>query len=200
MDRRSPSGGRPADVRVHIGRRLRARAGPQLLLHRAQLPPAGRASRERARDRDRHRARAAAHRRGRAGRADGASSAQRTRDRAADQRRGPVPRFSARAGDDRALPPAARADRPRRHVRRGRDGGLAVLRLADRQADRVGREPAGCDLRALRALGELEVRGVRRRARPRSTSCAAGVPAGRLLDDVPRRGRRAPPGAEQVGR
>jgi acetyl-CoA carboxylase biotin carboxylase subunit len=60
-------------------------------------------------------------------------------DRAADQRRGPRTWVRAGAGTDRALPAAARARHPRRHLRRGRDGHLAALRLADREDRRLRR-------------------------------------------------------------
>ena len=65
----------------------------------------------------------------------------RARDRVADQRGGSGARLRAGAGSDRAVPAAARARRPRRHVRRGRDRDPAVLRLADREGDRPGRKP-----------------------------------------------------------
>ena len=87
--------------------------------------------------------------------------AQRARDRAADQRRGSGARVRPGARADRALPAAARAGCPRRHVRRGRDGHLAALRLADREGRRPRRQAAASRSRGRCArLDELEIEGV----------------------------------------
>src|SRR5689334_19756093 len=51
----------------------------------------------------------------------------------------------ARAGTDHELPAAARARRAVRHLRRGRRGDPAVLRLPARQARRLGRRTPGGD-------------------------------------------------------
>ena len=51
----------------------------------------------------------------------------------------PGPRLRARTGSHHRLPPAARAGHPARHVDRGRRDGPAALRLAARQAGRLGR-------------------------------------------------------------
>ena len=86
----------------------------------------------------------------------------------------PARDFLPAPGPHRALPAAARAGRPRRHVRRGRHGRPAVLRLADREGDRLGRRPARCDrARAPRARRARGARACRRRASARSTSSAA---------------------------
>ena len=61
----------------------------------------------------------------------------------------PQRELHAGAGHDSTLRAAARARRARRHRGRGRVGRSAVLRLADREADRLGHRPRGGD----RALG-----------------------------------------------
>ena len=74
----------------------------------------------------------------------------------------PASGFAPAPGHDRALPAAARAGRPRstRIVEDGLDG-LAVLRLADREARSCGTRTGRRRSRAaLRALGELELGGV----------------------------------------
>ena len=127
-------------------------AGPQLLLHRAERAPAGRASGHRARHRHRPRPRAAARRGRRDACAHRPRGAAGPRDRGAHQRRGPGARL--RAG--------ARARHPRCGRRSGRASGStrtsrtatrpAVLRLAARQADRLGRDrPQAIDRDAARA-------------------------------------------------
>ena len=73
----------------------------------------------------------------------------------------PARDFMPAPGTVTSVPAAARARRARRHVRRGRHGDPAVLRLADREAGRLGRRPAGGD----RARG-ARARGARRRGRP----------------------------------
>ena len=123
-----------------------------------------------------------------------ARAAARPRDRAAHQRGGPDARVPARARADRALPPAARPLRPSRHLRRGRHGRSAVLRLADREADRLGRRPTVCDRARPARAGRA--RGARRADHARGGDRhppQRGVPARRLLDDVPGGGRRPPP-------
>ncbi len=84
--------------------RVPARPGRQLLLHRAERPPPGRASRDGARHRHRPRARAAADRGRRAARHDRARSAPRACDRDPAQRRGSRRRFpSRRRGESRVF-------------------------------------------------------------------------------------------------
>ena len=68
----------------------------------------------------------------------GRAPAPRARDRDPAERRGPRRRLSSRARANHALPRAAGARHPRRHVRRVRLGDLAVLRLDDREAARLG--------------------------------------------------------------
>ena len=75
-----------------------------------------------------------------------------------------------------ALPAAARPGRPRRHARRGRHRDPAALRLADREADRLGRRPRRRRSRARCARSASS----RSRASPttrelRSTSSQRGV-------------------------
>ena len=60
------------------------------------------------------------------------------RDRVSDQLRGPRPRLPPRRRHGHRPAPAARARRPLRHPRLPRLPRAAVLRLAARQADRVG--------------------------------------------------------------
>ncbi len=108
----------------------------------------------------------------------------------------PVARVRPGAGPDRALPAAARAGCPRRHVRRGRHRDLAALRLADREGDRRRRHPPPGD----RASAPRAER-VRDRGRPDDAGRAAGhprqrrVPQRRVLDVLPRGGRSAAAGA-----
>ena len=87
-------------------------------------------------------------------------AAPRPRDRDPAERRGPRPRLPARPGHGDALPAAARPRRPRRHVRRGRHDDPAVLRLADREARRLGLDRPAAIARAERALEETVVEGV----------------------------------------
>ena len=179
--------------RRHV--RVPARPGRGLLLHRAERAAPGRASGQRARDRDRHRPRAAA--RSRAGEAlpvDRPRAAPRARDRDPPERRGSRARLRAGAGADHALPAAARARRARRHVPRGGRVDLAVLRLADREADRLGRGPRRRRSRAACARS----RSSSSRACPTTRELALdilrsrGVPERRLLDELPRRDGGAP--------
>src|SRR5207244_12118946 len=79
---------------------------------------------------------------------DRAPGETRTRNPGLAQGRGSVARLCACAGGDRALPAAARARHPTRHTCRRRLGDPAVLRLADREAHRVGRE-SRCNDRAV---------------------------------------------------
>jgi D-alanine-D-alanine ligase-like ATP-grasp enzyme len=140
-----------------IGRDVRVsrRAGRLVLLHRAQRAAASRAPGERALHGDRPRARAATHRRRRIARADGARAAARARDRAPDQRRGPGPRLHAEPGPARALPAAARPGGARRLVRQRGLLDPAVLRLAAREADRLGRRPTGRDRARSQGIGRV---------------------------------------------
>ena len=82
---------------------------------------------------------------GRATAGHGPGAAARPRDRDPPQCGGSGQRLRARPGHDQALPAAARAGCQDRHASRGGVDGLAVLRLADREARRVGRGPAGGD-------------------------------------------------------
>ena len=61
---------------------------------------------------------------------------------------------------DHALSSTAWAGRAPGHIHRGRHRRPAVLRLAARQADRLGRDAAEAIARTLRALGELQLEGV----------------------------------------
>ena len=74
-----------------------------------------------------------------------ARAAAGARDRDPAERRGSGPGLHAGAGNGFSLPAGARARRPDRHVRRGRHRRLALLRLAARQADRLGSRPSGGD-------------------------------------------------------
>ena len=152
--------------------RVPRRPGRRVLLHRGELPPPGRASRVRAGDRDRHRARADPDRRGRAARRDRPRAAAWPRDRDAHQRRG-----SRRAASFRRpgtitrfrppLGPGVRVDTA--VADRIRDP--AVLRLDDREGDRLGRRRARRRLLAPSArCASSSSRASRRRATSRSTS------------------------------
>ena len=108
--------------------------------------------------------------------------------------------FAPAPGDDHALPAAARAGCPHRHPSRGGLRDLALLRLADRQADRLGRgSPRGDRPRDP---------GARRdRARRRPDDARAGArhpPFGRVrerrvLDELPGGDGGAPAGADGTG-
>src|SRR3954470_251721 len=112
--------------------------------------------------------------------------AQRPRDRAAHQRGGPGARVRPGARSDRALPTAARAWRPRRHVRRERDRDLAALRLADREGRRLGRHAPPRNQPSPARAGRARDRGC-----AHHTRCVAGhppqrrVPERRVLDVLP---------------
>ena len=122
----------------------------------------------------------------------------------------PGPRLRTRARDDHALPAAARPRCPHRHPSRGGLGDLAVLRLADRQAHRLGRGSPGRD-RARRP----RARGDRARGRPDDAWARARHPplgrvrGRRVLDELPggdggarspgSRGAVTPPGLERDG-
>ena len=103
----------------------------------------------------------------------------------------PGERLHAGARRRRALPAAARPGRARRHARLRRLPDPAVLRLADRQGDRLGRRsPGRARPRAPRADG---VRARRRADDPRPRSRhprERGVPKRRVHDRVHRRVRR----------
>ena len=110
--------------------------------------------------------------------------------------------FRPSPGRGHALPAGARAGRARRHVPRDRLVDPAVLRLAGREARRVGRRPPAAIARAERALRETRDRGRRRRrATSRSRCSRASVRERRLLDldarelrGGSRRDALAPPG------
>ena len=104
----------------------------------------------------------------------------------------PQRNFTPAPGDVRPLPAAARAGRARRHGRRGRLGRPAVLRLADREGDRLGHRPRARD-RALACAHSASWRSTacRRRARQRSRSCRRSeFVERRVLHGVPRRALR----------
>ena len=107
--------------------------------------------------------------------ADRPRAAARPRDRDPDQRRGSRARLRARARDDRRASGrrSGRACASTPHVERGRDD-PAVLRLADREGDRLGRRPRRGDRpRRARARASSRSRASRRRASSRSTSSLA---------------------------
>ena len=184
--RRRPSGpaARSARERGHL--RVPARRRRHLPLHGAECAPPGRAPGQRAGDRDRPRPGAAARRRRRAALRDGSRRAAGTRSRSGSTPRIP-PAGSRPRPDGRAFPAPARARRPRRHPPRGGLGDLTVLRLADREARRLGGGSAGGDCaRCARAGGDGAGRDPdHARARPRHPPLAR-VRGGRLLDELPR--------------
>ena len=137
--------------------------------------------------------------------ATGPRGAARPRDRDPHQRRGSGARLPAVAGEDRALPAAARPRRARRHARRGRrrvppyyDSLLAKVIVWD--ADRRGDRPRRCARsRSSRSWA------CRRRGRARATSSAArSSRAGRystsFLDEAGRRCPRSPADGGAAGR
>ena len=87
--------------------------------------------------------------------------AERSCDRVPHLRRGSRPGLHAVARTDSRSARGCRAGRARRWRRRGRVYGAGVLRLDDRQADRVGVEPAEAVGRMARALAEYQVLGIR---------------------------------------
>ena len=95
-------------------------------------------------------------------------------DRVSDQRRGPGRGLPAGAGPRIPLPAAARPGSARRHARRGGLRDPAVLRLADREGDRLGRGPRGRRSPAAGARSpSSSSKASRRRATSRSTSSRA---------------------------
>ena len=158
-DRRARVRGDRLPQRRHV--RVPRRPGRRVLLHRGQLPPAGRASGLRARHRDRHRARADPDRRRRAARGDGSRAAARPCDRGPDQRGGSRTRLPsalrARSrGSTLPLGPGVRVDTA---VRTGSeippyyDSMIAKLIVWDETRD-------AAIARAERALDELVVEGI----------------------------------------
>ena len=106
----------------------------------------------------------------------------------------PAREFLPVPGADRALPPAARPGRSRRHAHRGRRRDPAELRLAARKGDRLGRRSSVGDRPGLRALAELEVVGVPTTAAAardvlRTEEFAAGRYSTSFLEEA---GRRLP--------
>ena len=146
-----------------------------VLVHRAERPPPGRAPDHRGL----HRASTSSARSSRSrpasrcgvtGRAPRRGHAIEIRLNAED----PAHDFRAGAGDGDEVPAAARARGPRRHVRRGRLGDPAVLRLADREARRVGHRPARRDRAGRSARSRSwSSRASRRRASSRSSILGA---------------------------
>ena len=97
-----------------------------------------------------------------------------TRSRSGSTPRIPAAGFAPVAGPDRAASRPRRPGRPARHARRGGHDDPAVLRLADRQADRLGRRPAGGDRARPARARRARDRGGRDDARlRRATSSAA---------------------------
>ena len=120
---------------------------------------------------------------GRAARYDRPCPAPRARDRDPAQRRGPRRRLPPRAGANRAVPRAAGAGRPRRHLRRVRLGDLAVLRLDDREAARWDTDRDAAIARAERALRETVVEGIpTTRELALEVLASDAVPKRRVLD------------------
>ena len=154
--------GLPRDLvpeRRHL--RVSARARRLVLLHRAECAPAGRASGQRARDRDRHRAGAAADRSRRAVARNRSRGAARARDRDPAQRRRSGARLRAGAGSDRTLSASARA-RASASTRTSRKG-PSIPPYYDSLIGKLivwDEDRASAIERSLRALSELELRGV----------------------------------------
>ncbi len=123
--------------------------------------------------------------------ATGRAELPRPRDRVPHQRRGPRERLHARARCRRPLLAAARTRRPRRHARLRGLPDSAVLRLADRQGDRLGR---GSTRRSRPGAPRADrVRARRRADDPRSRARhprERGLPQRRVHDRVHRRVRR----------
>ncbi len=129
---------------------------------------------------------------GRAADADGASTARRPRDRGAAQRRGPRGKLRSLTRPRDTLPATARAVRPAGHAHRGGNRGIAALRLAAREAHRVGSRPRRRDRPLPPGAFRAGDRGRAHDARARDRHHAfGGIRVGPLLDVVPRRSRRA---------
>ena len=93
------------------------------------------------------------------------------------------------------VPASARAIRPAGHARRGGNRGIAALRLAAREAHRVGSRPPRGNRPLPPGARRARDRGRAHDARARDRHHAFGcVRDGQLFDIVPRRGRR-PAGA-----
>ena len=82
---------------------------------------------------------------GRAAAGHGPCGAARPCNRDPPQRGGSRQRLRTGSGNDQAVSASARARGPDRHASRGRLDDLSLLRLADREAHRLGRGPAGGD-------------------------------------------------------
>ena len=174
--------------RRHV--RVPARPGRELLLHRAERAPAGRAPGHRALHRHRPRARAAARRSGRGAHRDRAERRGAvTRSRSASTPRIPSTTSGRRRGASALFePPLGPGVRVDTFVEAGVDD-LAVLRLDDRQAGRLGLRPAGRD-RPCRARAARDDRRRACRRRATSRSRCSGASRSEAATTRPRRSRR----------
>ena len=112
----------------------------------------------------------------------------------------PAHGFAPAPGSDHALPAAARARRADRHAPRGGIDDLALLRLADREAGRLGGGSPRRD--RARGAGARRARARRRADDPRAGTRhppLAGVRQRRVLDELPRRDGRPPAGPRRRG-
>ena len=113
--------------------------------------------------------------------------ALRARDRDPDQRRGSGARLRALAGPDRAAARSGRPGRPAGHARRAGQHDPAELRLADREAGRVGLRPAGGDRPRPAGARRARDRGDRDHARLRPRRPAQRGVRERRVHDLLRR-------------
>ena len=123
----------------------------------------------------------------------GSGAAPRARDRGPHQRGGSGAGVHPGTGHDSPLPASARRGRSRRHGDERRERDPALLRLDDREGDRLGRDAPSGD--RARAPGSRRARGRRHpddaRGRARRSPLGA-VPVRRLLDVDARRARGHP--------